>query len=42
MVSGLLPVVGVTLPLFSKGGSSALTVFLCAGLLMSISMRRTG
>jgi len=40
MVSGLLPVVGVTLPLFSKGGSSALTVFLCAGLLMSISLRR--
>ena len=40
MVSGLLPVVGVTLPLFSYGGSSALTVFLCLGLLLSISMRR--
>ena len=25
MVTGLLPVVGVTLPLFSAGGSSALT-----------------
>ena len=40
MVSGILPVVGVTLPLFSAGGSSVLTVMLGLGLLMNVSMRR--
>lgn len=40
MVVGLLPVVGVTLPLFSAGGSSVLTVMLGLGLLMNVSMRR--
>lgn len=40
MAVGLLPVVGVTLPLFSYGGSSALTMFVGFGLLMSVSMRR--
>ena len=40
MVSGLLPVVGMTLPLFSYGGSSLLSTFLGLGLLMNISMRR--
>jgi rod shape determining protein RodA len=40
MVIGLLPVVGVTLPLMSYGGSSVLTIFLCLGLLVNISMRR--
>jgi rod shape determining protein RodA len=40
MVTGLLPVVGVTLPLFSAGGSSVLTVMLGIGLLMNVSMRR--
>jgi rod shape determining protein RodA len=40
MVSGLLPVVGVTLPLVSYGGSSALTVLMGIGLLMNVSMRR--
>lgn len=40
MVTGLLPVVGVTLPLFSYGGSSAITVMLGIGLLMNVSMRR--
>jgi rod shape determining protein RodA len=40
MVSGLLPVVGITLPLFSYGGSSVLTVMMGIGLLMSVSMRR--
>lgn len=39
MSMGLLPVVGVTLPLFSYGGSSLLTMLLCLGLLMSVSMR---
>ncbi|MEM7449164.1 MAG: rod shape-determining protein RodA [Myxococcota bacterium] len=40
MVSGLLPVVGMTLPLFSYGGSSVLTLMMGVGLLMNISMRR--
>jgi rod shape determining protein RodA len=40
MVTGMLPVVGVTLPLFSAGGSSVLTVMLGIGLLMNVSMRR--
>jgi len=40
MVTGLLPVVGVTLPLFSYGGSSVLTVLMGVGLLMKVSMRR--
>lgn len=40
MVTGLLPVVGITLPLFSYGGSSVLTVLVGIGLLMNVSMRR--
>jgi len=40
MVTGLLPVVGVTLPLMSYGGSSVLTVFVGLGLLMHVGMRR--
>jgi rod shape determining protein RodA len=40
MVAGLLPVVGVPLPLFSYGGSSVLTTFVIAGILLSIRLRR--
>ncbi len=40
MVTGMLPVVGLWLPLASYGGSSVLTVMFAIGLLMSISMRR--
>lgn len=40
MVSALLPVVGMTLPLFSYGGSSVLTILMGIGLLMNVSMRR--
>ncbi len=40
MVMGLMPVVGVPLPLISYGGSSIITVMICIGLLMNISMRR--
>jgi rod shape determining protein RodA len=40
MVTGLLPVVGVTLPLFSYGGSSVMTVLIGLGLLMNVSIRR--
>jgi rod shape determining protein RodA len=41
MVTGLLPVVGITLPLFSYGGSSVLATMLGIGLLMNVSMRRS-
>ncbi len=40
MVSGMLPVVGMPLPLFSYGGSSVLTITLSLALLMNVSMRR--
>ncbi len=40
MVTGLLPVVGVTLPLLSYGGSSVLTNMIGLGLLMNVAMRR--
>jgi rod shape determining protein RodA len=40
MVTGLLPVMGVTLPLISYGGSSLLTVMIALGLVMNVSVRR--
>jgi rod shape determining protein RodA len=40
MVTGCLPVVGVPLPLFSYGGSSVLTTYLVAGILLNIRLRR--
>ncbi|MEA2040579.1 MAG: rod shape-determining protein RodA [Thermodesulfobacteriota bacterium] len=40
MVTGLLPVVGIPLLLFSYGGSSLITTMAMMGLLMNISMRR--
>jgi rod shape determining protein RodA len=40
MAIGVLPVVGVTLPLFSYGGSSVVTILVALGLLMNVSMRR--
>jgi rod shape determining protein RodA len=36
MVSGILPVVGVPLPLISYGGTSAVTILFGVGILMSI------
>jgi rod shape determining protein RodA len=40
MTTGILPVVGLPLPLMSYGGSSVLTTFLAIGLLMNVRMRR--
>ena len=41
MVLGLLPVVGIPLPLISYGGSSVITTMLGAGLIMNVRMRRS-
>jgi len=41
MVSGLLPVVGVPLPLISYGGSSLLTLMTSLGIIMSIYKHKT-
>jgi len=40
MVSGILPVVGVPLPLISYGGTSLVTIFLGFGILMSIQTHK--
>ncbi|MFM9967912.1 MAG: rod shape-determining protein RodA [Burkholderiales bacterium] len=40
MVSGILPVVGVPLPLVSYGGTALVTLFLGIGILMSIHRNR--
>jgi rod shape determining protein RodA len=40
MVTGILPVVGVTLPLMSYGGSSVMAVLIGVGLMMNVGMRR--
>ncbi|MBO4793224.1 MAG: rod shape-determining protein RodA, partial [Deltaproteobacteria bacterium] len=40
MVIGLMPVVGVPLPLFSYGGTSMITTMVGVGLLLNVSMRR--
>lgn len=37
---GLMPVTGLTLPFVSYGGSSLLTSFLAAGLIVNVGMRR--
>ncbi len=36
MVLGFLPVIGITLPLFSSGGTSALATLVCIGLVLSV------
>lgn len=40
MTMGLLPVVGIPLPLVSYGGTSVVVTMLCIGLLLNIRMRR--
>jgi rod shape determining protein RodA len=42
MVSGLLPVVGVPLPLVSYGGTSAITLMASFGLIMAMGAKRSG
>ncbi|MCE9573916.1 MAG: rod shape-determining protein RodA [Deltaproteobacteria bacterium] len=42
MVLGLAPVVGVTLPFVSYGGSSLVTFFIAMGLVASVSLRKHG
>jgi rod shape determining protein RodA len=40
MVTGLLPVVGVPLPLVSYGGTSAVTLMASFGIVMSLHSHR--
>ncbi|SHE53152.1 rod shape-determining protein RodA [Desulforamulus putei] len=40
MVSGIMPVTGVPLPLFSYGGSSMMTNMIAIGVLLNVYMRR--
>jgi len=40
MVTGLLPIVGIPLPLVSYGGTSMLTLMIGMGLVMSVSVHR--
>ena len=42
MVLGLLPVVGITLPFFSSGGSSAACLYIGVGLVQSVYVHRAG
>ena len=42
MVLGLAPVVGVTLPFVSYGGSSLVTFFIGMGLVANVSLRKHG
>ena len=40
MTLGLLPVIGITLPFFSYGGSSILSSLLCIGLVLGVNSRK--
>lgn len=40
MVTGLMPVVGVPLPMFSYGGSSLASILFAVGIMINVSMRR--
>ncbi len=40
MITGLFPVVGITLPFVSYGGSSLVTLMLGVGLILNVNMRR--
>jgi rod shape determining protein RodA len=41
MVSGLLPVVGVPMPLLSRGGTSSIILLASFGVVMALGARRT-
>lgn len=41
MSLGMLPIIGITLPFFSAGGSSMITVFLAVGLVISVYRTKT-
>lgn len=40
MVIGILPIVGIPLPILSYGGSGMITNMLCLGIISSVAMRR--
>ena len=40
MAAGIMPVIGIPLPLLSYGGSSILTTLIALGLVLNVSMRR--
>jgi len=40
MVAGVMPVVGVPLPMVSYGGSALATMMFALGVIMNVSMRR--
>ena len=40
MVLGILPIIGLTLPFVSYGGTSMVTVWLMTGMIFSVAMRR--
>jgi rod shape determining protein RodA len=40
MVLGMMPVVGIPLPFLSYGGSAIVSLLICVGLLLNVSMRR--
>lgn len=42
MVLGFFPVIGITLPLFSAGGTSALATIICLGLVQSVRTHNIG
>jgi cell division protein FtsW (lipid II flippase) len=42
MVLGILPIIGLTLPFVSYGGTSMVTVWLITGVVFSVAMRRLG
>ncbi len=41
MTMGIMPVTGIPLPLISYGGSSALVFYLCGGVVLAVSRRRS-
>jgi rod shape determining protein RodA len=42
MTLGLIPIVGIPLPLVSYGGSASLTSFIAVGLVLNVRLRRKG